>query len=672
MIVAADPRVGEARHAAAPPPRLRWGRILAVLVLAAIVIFLILFRWDWLRGPLARYLSGRLHRPVAITGHLHVHPWSWTPEATVSGVVIGNAPWAGKAPIAVLPRFTVKAKILPLVFRGQLILPLVDAERPQVSLLRDQAGRENWSQPRKGPGRPLKLPAIDHLIIRDGALSYVDETRRLVFNGTVSSSEEIAGSGRGVFVMDGAGTLNHERFVVHVRGGPLIHVDPKRPYSFQASLDAGATQARLEGRIDHPFNFAAFSGHGMISGPDLANLYALTGIAFPNTPPYSLHAGFGRRDAVYALRHIEGRVGGSDLEGALTVNDSTGRPDVTGDLSSRRMRFADLLAVVGGASKHTKPSELSPLQKAEGAKLQAEHRVLPDVPLNVDRVRGMDADATYSAALVDAGHFPMRNFRMRVVLDHGLMRIDPLSVEMSQGHLAGMIRIDARHAVPDSAIDLRLSDAHLTPLIKAKGPNPPIEGSLWARARLQGQGASVRAAAAHANGSVTAVIPSGQLRKTLANMIGINLDRTAFLLITKNKSDTPIRCAVADFQARQGLFTADQVLMDTGSVQIVGSGDIDLRDETLNLRMAGKPKKFSILHLNAPITLTGRLDAPKPGVDIVHAIPQAAGAVALGVVAAPLAAVLPFVGPGLAKNADCQALVSAAEAPGAVRLTAHR
>jgi hypothetical protein len=37
--------------------------------------------------------------------------------------------------------------------------------------------------------------------------------------------------------------------------------------------------------------------------------------------------------------------------------------------------------------------------------------------------------------------------------------------------------------------------------------------------------------------------------------------------------------------------------------------------------------------------------------------------VALGVVAAPLAAVLPFVGPGLAHNADCQALVSAAEAP---------
>lgn len=673
MTAAADELdVAKRERPPAPPRRVRWGRILFTLVVAAIVILAILFRWDWLRGPLARYLSHRLHRPVEITGHLYVHPWSWTPEATVTGVTIGNAPWAGRTPLASLPRFTIKAKILPLVFHGQLILPLVEADQPRVDLLRDLQGRENWAGPHKGPAKPLKLPAINHLIIRNGDLRYVDEKRRLFFTGTVSSSEEVAGAGRGVFVMDGQGTLNSARFVAHVRGGPLIHVDPNRPYAFQASLEAGPTQAKLVGHIDHPFNFAALSGQGEISGPDLADLYSVTGIAFPNTPPYSLRAGFARRDQVYALRRIQGRVGGSDLEGALTVDDSTGRLDVTGALSSHRMRMADLAAVVGGSSRRAKPSELSPLQKAQAAKLKAEHRILPDVPLNVDRLRGMDADATYSATLVDAGHFPMRDFHMRVRLDHGLLNVDPLSVQIAQGHLAGMLRIDGRHAVPDSTVDLRLSGAQLGSLIKAKGPNPPIEAGLWARARLEGSGASVRAAAAHANGSVTGVMPGGELRKTIANLISINLDRTAFLLLTKNKSDTPIRCAVMDFQARQGVLTIDRGVMDTGVVQINGSGDVDLRDETLNMRFAAKPKKFSILHLNAPITIKGRLDAPKPGVDIVHAIPQAAGAVALGVVAAPLAAVLPFIGPGMAHNADCEALVGAAEAPRGPMRTVHR
>jgi uncharacterized protein involved in outer membrane biogenesis len=104
--------------------------------------------------------------------------------------------------------------------------------------------------------------------------------------------------------------------------------------------------------------------------------------------------------------------------------------------------------------------------------------------------------------------------------------------------------------------------------------------------------------------------------------------------------------------------------MDTDVVQVNGTGNLNLADETLDLRLAGKPKKVSVVRLNAPITVGGRFDAPKIGVDVVHAAPQVAGAVALGVFAAPLAAVLPFVAPGLAKNADCQALVGSAQAEG--------
>ena len=67
------------------------------------------------------------------------------------------------------------------------------------------------------------------------------------------------------------------------------------------------------------------------------------------------------------------------------------------------------------------------------------------------------------------------------------------------------------------------------------------------------------------------------------NLINFNLDRTAFLLITKNKQDTPIHCAVMDFQAREGLMTVDEGVMDTGEAQINATGDVSLRDETLPL-----------------------------------------------------------------------------------------
>jgi hypothetical protein len=67
----------------------------------------------------------------------------------------------------------------------------------------------------------------------------------------------------------------------------------------------------------------------------------------------------------------------------------------------------------------------------------------------------------------------------------------------------------------------------------------------------------------------------------------------------------------------------------------------------------------------APITLKGTLLHPKPGVDAGKAAGQIGLAAAVGAVFAPLAAILPFIEPGLAKDADCAALVGQAKAQGA-------
>ena len=649
-----------------PPRRRRLpiGAAIAAGVVLLIVLFLLLFQWDWLRGPLARAISARIHRPVAITGHLEVHPWSWEPRATVNGLVIGNTDWAGPGPLATLPRLTVQVKILPLL-TGHVILPLIDIDHPSLDLLHDAKARSNWDFNPGGPPQPLKLPVINHLIIRDGVVRYRDLQRKLTFDGTVSSNELDVGSGRGTFLLDGRGLLNGQRFAAHVTGDPLVDVSPSRPYAFDARVEAGATRIGLAGRIDRPFDFGALSGRLSVQGPDLADLYGLTRLALPNTPPYRLSAGFARRGAVVALSKIDGLVGQSDLGGALSVDNRTGRPFVKADLASRRLSLADLAAVVGGVPKHAAGHVLSPAQRIEAARLQAEHRILPDARLDVTRVRTMDARVDYRAQSVEAGRMPIRALRLNVILDHGVLTADPLDVTLPQGRLAGTIRIDARRDIPAEAIDLSLTNARLENLAPpAKAGPPPLEGGLYARARLAGAGASVRAAAASADGKVVLAVPGGAIRQTLAELMGIDVTKGLFLLLTKSQKDTPIRCGVADFNARGGVLTADRALLDTGVVLVDVTGDIDLRDESLNLRLHGKPKTFRLVRLHAPITVTGVLAQPRIGVDIVKAAPQALVSTAVGVLAAPLAAVLPFVNVGLAKNADCSALAVQASGQG--------
>jgi len=71
-----------------------------------------------------------------------------------------------------------------------------------------------------------------------------------------------------------------------------------------------------------------------------------------------------------------------------------------------------------------------------------------------------------------------------------------------------------------------------------------------------------------------------------------------------------------------------------------------------------------------PVTAQGPIRSPKLGVEAGPAIAQGAVAVGLGALLSPLAAILPFVDPGLAKDANCGALMSEASLHGAPVKTA--
>jgi hypothetical protein len=641
-----------------------------VFLVLAVTIFLLLFQWNWLRRPLASYLSGQLHRPVTIAGNLEVHPWSWTPSASAEAVTIGNPPWAPRGYVAHMPRVNAQIRLAPLLLNGKVELPLLEADHPDLRLLRDAQGRETWRDQAR-EHRPTRLPPINHLIITQGHVAYDDVRKRLHFTGIISSSEEVVGPGHGEFHFTGAGTLNRAPFTAEARGGQLVHVDTSRPYPFGLSLRSGPTQILAQGQIDRPFDFAGMRGRLSVRGPDFADLYPLTGLALPNTPPYSLTGAFTRDERRYAFRRFHGRVGDSDLAGTMSVDDTTRRPFVRADLVSRRLRLADLTAVIGGAPKRLAGHTVSPLQVKAAMRLAAEHRMLPDTRLDYGRIRAADARLTYRAASVDAGKAPIRNLALKLRLDRGLLIIDPLAAGLPQGNLTGLVRLDARRATPVTTIDLALRNARVEQLVRG-GAVPPIEGGLYARARLTGTGDSVRKAAGSSNGTLDLVMPGGQIRKTVAELMGVDASKTLLLLINKNKGQTPVRCAVADFNAHGGVLTTRTLLIDTSVVQAHGAGDIDLRDETMAFKLYGKNKKFRLIRLAAPITIKGSLTSPKFGVDIDNAAPQAAASVALGALLSPLAAILPFIGPGLAKDADCGAVTAEARAHGTPMRVAMR
>ena len=652
----------------------------AILLTAAIVVFLVIFDWNWFRGPVGRLASAKLNREVVITGDLRVHPWSFSPKVEAYGVRVAQPDWAAKADpenalggspagssMAKVDRIAVQIKILPLL-KGEVILPLLAVDRPDVKLLRDASGRANWAfgDP-KAPKTPLKLPAIQHFIINDGQLRYADRQRDIFFLGTVSSNEHASNDGRGKFVLEGKGQLNRAPFTALVTGGPLLNISPNRPYPFDARVDAGSTHVTAKGDITKPFDLGRFETQVSVSGTDLNRLYALTGLALPNTPPYKISGHLTRKGQRFDFKKLTGRVGDSDVSGDLFVLMGKERPYLEADLQSQRLDFDDMGSLVGAAPATGKGETASAGQKVEAVQRDATQRLLPDATLQVDRVKAMDAKVKYRALTVNAPNLPLKKVRVDLTLEKGVLTLDPIALTFSRGDLSGKVRLDANPKVPRTDLDLRLTNAKLEDFIPFKNSDgqPAIEGGVMARAKLTGYGNSVHRAASSANGQVTLVSPKGQIRQAFAELLGVNASKGLLLLLSKDNRETSVRCAVADFTVKDGIMRSNQIVADTGVVLAKGKGTIDLQNEKMNLRIEGDSKKPRLVRLFIPITIKGPFMAPKVGLDASGAVAQGGVAVALGTLLSPLAAILPFVTGGEAKDADCAGLVAEARSDGA-------
>lgn len=637
------------------------------LIVLAIIIFLYLFQWDWLRGPIGRYTSAKIHREVKIEGHLKVHLLTWSPTATVGRITVANPDWAqsrggGREKMAVLEGLKVAIHLPTLLKGGGIMLPILQLDRPNLQLVQDAQKRANWdfNDGRKPTGKAFKLPPIQQFIINDGKLAANSVPRRFQLSGTVNAREARAGGGG--FRMVGRGQMKAEPFTLQLTGGPLLNIRRDKPYPFDADVRAGATHLTAKGAITKPFDFASLEAAVTATGEDLRDLYDLTGISMPNSPRYSLSVQVKRRETRYDFTRLVGRVGESDLEGAGHVDLSGGRPKLTAGLRSRLLDLKDLGPLFGAGSR---APTASAKDKAAARTMASTGRLLPDATLDIQRARAMDAKVDYRATAVKGNFvFPIRQVHLGVDLDHGRLDLNPITLTLPQGQVTGTAQLDARGAVQKNAMDLRMSGVRLQDILPARKGGSPLEGVLQARARLTGAGNSLHKFASNANGNVTAYMPSGRIKALFAELAGVNVLKGVGLALTKSNEETGVRCAIADFRASNGVLTAQHLTFDTDPTLITGQGSINLATESMAFRFKGDPKKFQLVRLRIPFHVNGSIRKPQIGIEPGGAIVQAGLAAAIGAALPPLALILPFLDPGLAKDANCGAVSAQAQAKG--------
>lgn len=431
-------------------------------------------------------------------------------------------------------------------------------------------------------------------------------------------------------------------------------------------------------RVLKPFDLGALELQVDASGRDLAQLFYLTQVTLPNSPPFRLRAHIARNGLHVAVTRIAGSLGQSDISGRVDVDASHKRPDLRADLISHHLLLKDLAAITGSeapvngslAPADAKPAAPNTASSSEGI---VAPRPFPDAHLQVDRMRAIAVDVHFRATSVEAGTLPITGVSLHARLDNGFLTTEPLEFDLPQGRLTGSVQIDARSDTPKVRAELRAKDIRLDEL-KGRGPNavPPLDGNLQVRARIEGTGDSVQQVMSDANGELTFIVPNGDIRSAFAELTGVDVAKGIGLMLTKPDDRAPVRCGVAQFDLSSGTAHADRIVFDTQSVLITGQGQIELAPEKLDLTLQGEPKKPRLMRVRAPVDIRGQLLKPNFQIEPGHVLKQGAIAATLSALLTPIAAVLAVVDPGLAKDQNCAQLLAQARTSGPLAVSSPR
>ncbi len=641
--------------------------VLGILLLA----FIVFFASDgFLRSAVGNKAASKLGRDFVIEGPITVD-WGWTPHVTIEKIKLANVPESEDPQMVEIEKIDFKIKLAKLLL-GRVELPEITIDQPRIVLEKFDKDNKNWVFPTLSrantaataalPKERGDFPVIGVFTVNDGVLIYRDKTKDLDVELALDTVQGKEGkeSEDGDFTLKGEGLLQKQPFTVEAMAGSLSMLrDSSKEFPLNFSIVMGDTKLAMKGTFNDPVKMEGINSTLDISGHTLSDLFYLTGIPLPPTPPYSLSGTLVKEGDVWSYKDFKGKVGDSDMSGHLDYDVGRERSLLKATLHSDLLDMDDLGGLVGAAPSVKKGEAIAPEQKAQAAKQAASDKALPDVNLNLTRLRAIDMDVEFTAKKLNAPGAPLTDLDTHILLDQGLLMFDPLKLSMAQGDVSGKLQLDGREDIPKVMMNVDFSKLQLARFFDGTRFQDQTGGSFGGHVELEGAGRSLADVLGSSNGRIVFIMSKGKISRLLIEASDQDIAEALFLFIGEDQA-TNIRCAVGDFPLKKGVLKSDIFVMDTASTTLQGNATINLKTEDLAVHIDAKPKNPSPLSLQSPIEINGTLKNPSIGLETGTVLARGAGAVALGIVLTPIAAIIPMIELGVGEDSDCKDLIAEA------------
>lgn len=637
---------------------------------ALLIIVIAVFNWNYLRPQVEERASAALQRPVSIEGDLDVQwrrqegwiPW---PHITANEVVVGHPEgFSGRGEnMASIEYLALTLNPLPLL-KKHVEIPRLEIGDSSIVLQRNLEKQHNWAYERRKQqdeteqGWTVDLQSV---ALRHVELQVLDEVRNLDMTTRFNSLDTDDQSGYGMD-WESTGTFNDTEVSGAGQIGGLLSLrEGSEPFPMQGEVSFGETRMAVEGSMIAPKGVASLDVRLKLAGSSLADLNSLFGLALPSTPPYStegrLLAMLDTEEDRWVYEDFTGTVGDSDLRGTLEYRMRSERPLLAGNVASDLLHFRDLGPLIGmDTSAEDEPSDAAAKEPDEKKRVQPKNKVLPVARIGSETWDFMDADVHFQGKrIVQNENLPLDNIDAHIVLQDKVLSFLPLNFGVAGGTLSNNIKIDGQGEILHAQMNTQARGLKLKELFPGSESMEASFGELHGDAQLQGNGDSVAGLLGSSNGEMSLALSRGTISRFLMEAAGLNVANVIFVKLFGDEQ-VMLECLIADFSVKNGLMQTRAFVLETEDAVVTMEGSISLKEETLDLSIHPQNKTLRIFTLRSPLYARGTFRNPDLGVQAGPVAAKAGAAVALGVLAAPLAALVPLLNVGTDDDQACTSL----------------
>jgi uncharacterized protein involved in outer membrane biogenesis len=634
--------------------------IIGLIVLAWAILFITKGRF--LKPTFEKYASSAAERQVRVGGDFQLYFAPFRLKFLADELTVTNTPWAPRKHFWESKHLEAWIAPLSLVFGDRYKFHSVALDGANIDLEWDKAGKANtWTfgDP-NAKGEPFQLPLIERARIAGTQLRYVDHVLQIFTNVRVKTVDSTNTRIDDAIRFTGDGTMRGKQFTMY---GSLL--SPNETVSggsnkLAATANSGGNRLDVSGTLPGATVLEGADLKVSARGPNLARLFDLMGIVVPDTRAYRFTSHLTKAGEEWRFTKLTGGYGDSDLAGKMTISMPNDRVLLVADLSSKSVDIIDIGPFMGYS-----PERLD-AQGGKGAITQVNGtpRLLPDAPLRVESMKIMDAKVKYRVARIRAPNLPVSNVALTLDLDHNLLVLSPLTFDMAGGKVSADISINARVPAVLTDYDIRLSPTPMGKLLAGWGvAESGTTGTMKARIQMKGRGDTVHDSLSTSNGRIAIILPAGTFWTQYIQLAEFDVGTFVQKMFEdKLKKPVQVNCGLIGFTVRNGIATADPILIDTDKNVMLGRGGFSFKDESLDLGFRADAKKISLFSGQSPVGIGGHFAAPSIQIISPQLLARAGAGLGLLAAVAPPAAILAFVDPGDAKSTACGPVLSGARA----------